>query len=119
MDVTSVDVTSVDLTIRQAIGGNVEAIAAIRKLADTTDVAIVIVVAALLERDPDRLICADSLAEMGRDRQIVEIARAHLASNSELVDALARDHLVDHPDSLVVAWVASESVGEVRGKSPL
>jgi hypothetical protein len=40
----------------------------------------------------------------------VEIARAHLAQESELVDALARDHLVDYPDSLFVAWIASGAV---------
>ena len=28
-------------------------------------------------------------------------------ANGELVDALARDHLVDFPGSYVVAWVAS------------
>jgi hypothetical protein len=39
----------------------------------------------------------------------VEIARAHLAGQSELVDALARDHLVDYPDSLIVAWIASNA----------
>ena len=32
----------------------------------------------------------------------------------ELVDALARDHLVDYPDSLIVAWIASDAVFRVR-----
>ena len=41
------------------------------------------------------------------DRQLVAIARAHLAGDRELVDALARDHLVDFPGSYLVAWVAS------------
>ena len=43
-----------------------------------------------------------------RDRQVVAIARAHLAGDSELVDALARDHLVTFPDSLIVSWIASK-----------
>jgi hypothetical protein len=32
-----------------------------------------------------------------------------------LVDALAREHLVDHPDSVLVAWIAAggaHAVGE-------
>ena len=37
------------------------------------------------------------------------IARAHLTQDVDLVDALARDHLVDYPDSLIVAWIASDA----------
>ena len=99
----------VDLTIRQAIGGDVDAIARIRGHASSTDDALVIVMAALLDNDLLHLASAGTLAVNIRDRQIVEIARAHLAGQSELVDALARDHLVDHPDSLIVAWIASNA----------
>jgi hypothetical protein len=45
-----------------------------------------------------------------RDRQLVAIAAAHLAGDVDRVDALARDHLHDHPDSPVspvVAWMAA------------
>ena len=42
-----------------------------------------------------------------RDRQVVAIAAAHLAGDSDRVDALARDHLVDYPDSILVAWIAA------------
>jgi hypothetical protein len=99
----------VDLTIRQAIGGDGDAIARIRRRALSTDDARVIVMAALLDDDLPCLVSAGVLAVNSRDRQIVEIARAHLAGQSELVDALARDHLVDHPDSLIVAWIASNA----------
>ena len=99
----------VDLTIRQAIGGDSEAIGRIRECATLTADARVIVMAALLDDDLPRLVSAGALAVSSRDRQIVEIARAHLAGQSELVDALARDHLVDHPDSLIVAWIASNA----------
>ncbi len=102
----------VDLTIRQAIGGDGEAIARIREHARSTDDARVIVMAALLDNDLAHLVSAGALAVNSRDRQIVEIARAHLAGQSELVDALARDHLVDHPDSLIVAWIASNAARE-------
>ena len=102
----------VELAIRQAIGGDREATARIRQRATSTDDARVIVMAALLDHDLSRLVSADALAVNSRDRQIVEIARAHLAGQSELVDALARDHLVDYPDSLIVAWIASNAALE-------
>src|SRR4051812_14686298 len=52
---------------------------------------------------------ARSLAATTRDRQLVAIAAAHLRGDRDLVDALARDHLVDHPDNVLVAWIAGES----------
>jgi hypothetical protein len=42
---------------------------------------------------------------------MVAIARARLTGDVDLVDALARDHLVDYPDSYVVAWIASDATG--------
>jgi len=45
-----------------------------------------------------------------RNRQVVAIARAHLAGDRELVDALARDHLADHPTTLLVSWMASDAL---------
>lgn len=107
-----------DNTIRRAIGGDVDAVSWIEAHADGTSDAIVIVMAALLGRDPARLDRARSLAATSRDRQVVEIARAHLEGRSNLVDALARDHLVDHPDSLIVAWIASDSAGRARHADP-
>ena len=82
--------------------------------ADTIDDAVLIAMAALLERLPDRLDRAARVAATSRDRQVVAIARAHLKQDSELVDALARDHLVDYPDSLIVAWIASDAVVRAR-----
>ena len=49
---------------------------------------------------------------------MVAIARAWLAGDDELVDALARDHLVDHPDSYVVSWIASNPAGTGRHEDP-
>jgi hypothetical protein len=37
----------------------------------------------------------------------VAIAVAHVAGEVELVDALARDHLTDHPTSVLVAWITA------------
>ena len=105
---------SVETMIRQAIGGDRNATAWILTQADTTHSAIVIAMAALLERSPGRLEQALAAATTTRDRHVVEIARAHLSGNSELVDALARDHLVDYPDSLIVAWIASDALVRSR-----
>ncbi len=105
---------SVDTTIRQAIGGDRAATNWILAQADTTKSAVVITMAALLERLPGRLQRALAAASTTRDRHVVEIARAHLDGNNELVDALARDHLVDYPDSLIVAWIASDAVVRSR-----
>jgi len=105
---------SVEIMIRQAIGGDPDATTWVLEQAHTTDSAIVITMAALLERVPGRLERALAAASTTRDRHVVEIARAHLNGNSDLVDALARDHLVDYPDSLIVAWIASDAVVRSR-----
>ncbi len=96
--------------VRRATGGDVDAIAWIVEHAGRTDEAVVAAMAELLEDDPatwpSQLDHAASIAVTSRDRQIVAIARARLQGDLEQVDALARDHLVDHPDSLIVAWIA-------------
>ncbi|WP_028651814.1 hypothetical protein [Nocardioides halotolerans] len=92
--------------IRGAIGGDAIAVARIVADAEHTEDPLVVVMAALLEAAPARLVRALGLAVSSRDRQVVAIARAHLAEDRDLVDALARDHLVSYPDSLVVSWIA-------------
>lgn len=94
--------------IRQAIGGDSTAVAWILASAETSVHAVVVSMAVLLEGRPTHLARAEGLAVTSRDRQVVAITRAHLAGDSELVDALARDHLVSHPDSLIVSWIASD-----------
>jgi hypothetical protein len=98
-----------DLVIRQAIGGDPGAIAWIVDNAPTSHEATVVVMAALLQDEPGQLERARALAVRSRDRQMVAIAGARLAGDVDLVDALARDHLVDHPDSYVVTWIASDA----------
>ena len=43
-----------------------------------------------------------------RDRQLVALATAHLDDDADLLDALVRDHLSDHPDNILAAWIASQ-----------
>ncbi len=97
-----------DAVIRRAIGGDAASVAAILADADTVDDPVTITMAALLQGDSHRLERALRMARTSRDRQLVAIARAHLAGDSELVDALARDHLATFPGSLIVSWIASE-----------
>jgi len=97
-----------DRLIRQFIGGDAAAIARIVERAPTSDEPILLVAAALIDpAAPDLLARATALAANTRDRQLVAIAAAHLASDNDRVDALARDHLVDYPDSILVAWIAA------------
>ena len=83
----------------------------VRRLAVGDDAAVAaIVAAALFGADGDALLArAGVVAATTRDRQLVAIAAAHRRGDRRLVDALARDHLVDHPDSVLVAWIAGAS----------
>jgi hypothetical protein len=38
----------------------------------------------------------------------VAITAAHLAHDVDRLDALVRDHLADHPDSILAAWIATQ-----------
>ena len=109
------DGDDVERTIRRAIGGDPVAIAWIEAHADSSVEPTVIAMAALLEGRPERIGEALAVAVTTRDRQVVAIAAAHLKGNHQLVDALARDHLADHPDSFMVAWIASDAAGRARG----
>jgi hypothetical protein len=101
------DGVDVGLTVRQAIGGDRGAVTWIIAEADVTTDPVIITMAALLEGRPERLRQALAAAQTSRDRQLVAIADACLTGDRALVDALARDHLVDHPGSFIVAWMAS------------
>jgi hypothetical protein len=71
---------------------------------------VVLVVAALLSGTSDDLLAdALRLATSTPDRQIVAIAAAYLAGDHDRVDALARDHLADHPSRPVLAWIVAQS----------
>jgi len=50
---------------------------------------------------------ATGLAGTTRERQLIAIAAAHLAGETDRADFLAREHLVDYPDSDFAAWVAA------------
>jgi hypothetical protein len=95
--------------VRRLIAGDAEARARIQALASTGGSPTVLVAAALVSRDSDELMArAAAAATTTRDRQLVAVAAAYLAGDEELLDALVRDHLADHPDSILAAWIAGQ-----------
>ena len=93
--------------LHQLVVGDAAAVAAIVETSRDSDDPAILVVASLFAPDAERLLArAAALASTTRDRQLVAIAIAHRRDDRDLVDALARDHLVDHPDSVLVAWIA-------------
>jgi hypothetical protein len=90
------------------VGGDAAAAAAVLDQAPTATDPALLVAAALLTNSPnDMLARAERLAVTTRDRQLVAIAAAHLDRDGSLLDALVRDHLSDHPDNVLAAWIAA------------
>jgi hypothetical protein len=103
--------------LRRLVTGDDAAITAIVEASHTSDDPLILVAAALFAQDGDRLLAqAETVASTTRDRQLVAIAAAHHRGERELVDALARDHLVDHPDNVLVAWIADASNRQFSSK---
>jgi len=100
--------------IRRLIAGDDQAQARLRELAATPSAPdlsdpVLLVAAAMAGPGGDRLLArAAAAATTTRDRQLVAIAAAHLAGDADRLDVLVRDHLADHPDSLLAAWIASQ-----------
>lgn len=92
--------------IRRLIGGHPDAPAEILGLALQSSSTPLLVAAALLAGDPRLLIRAVQHASTTRDRQLVALAEAHLRGNADLLQVLVRDHLSEHPDNLLAAWIA-------------
>lgn len=100
--------TDTETLLRQVIGGDAAARANLVDQARCSDEAILLAAAALVDPAvPDLLARAALSATTTRDRQVVAITAAHLSGDRDRVDALARDHLVDYPDSILVSWIAA------------
>jgi hypothetical protein len=103
--------------LRRLVTGDEAAITAIVDASHTSDDPMMLVAAALFSPHGDRLLVrAERLATTTRDRQLIAIAAAHHRADRELVNALARDHLVDHPDNVLVAWIADASHNQLADK---
>jgi hypothetical protein len=111
--------TEPEQLIHRLVVGDAAAITAIVDAARTSDNPTILIAAALFAADGDDLAArAATAATTTRDRQLVAIAVAHLNGDRDLVDALARDHLVDHPDSVLVAWIAGASHCDTNRHDP-
>lgn len=101
--------SDIEILLRQLIGGGDTASTEILDRAHTSDSARLLVAAALVADEPDEFLTrAAANATSTRDRQLVALATAHLNDDADLLDALARDHLSDHPDSVLAAWIAAQ-----------
>jgi hypothetical protein len=72
-------------------------------------VSVLVGAALLASSSSDLLAEAMRAAITTADRQFVAIAAAYLAGDHGRVDALTRDHLLDHPARPVLAWMANHS----------
>jgi hypothetical protein len=100
--------TDTELLIRLLVGGDPTAAARISQAARTSQDPALLTAAALADPAARHLLTrATELASSTRDRQLIVIAAAHLDGDTDRVDVLARDHLADHPDNLLVAWIAA------------
>jgi class 3 adenylate cyclase len=97
------DITTLLLRL---IGGNPDAPAEVVQVASSSTSPSLLVAAALVAQDPEYLTRAARHASTTRDRQLVALADADLQGRADLLDALVRDHLADHPDHLLAAWIA-------------
>jgi hypothetical protein len=73
------------------------------------EIPVLVAAALLAASSPDLLAEATQAATTTADRQFVAIAVAHLAGEHGRVEALARDHLIDHPSRPVLAWIVARS----------
>jgi hypothetical protein len=96
--------------LRQLINADPAAADGLMRQARTASEPLVLVAAALAEpAEGDLLVRALRMATSPRDRQVIAIAEAFLAGQTDQVQALAREHLVDHPGSVLVAWLAAST----------
>jgi hypothetical protein len=95
--------------LRRLIGGHEDAGNEILARAWTGNAPSLLVAAALLAEDHRGLLRrATKHAVTTRDRQLVAIAAAHFDHDEDRLDALVRDHLSDHPDNILAAWIAAK-----------
>jgi hypothetical protein len=94
--------------IRDLIADSAGATDAILVAATTSQDPAVLVGAALVAPARSALLArAAASASCLRDRQLVAVATAHLRGDGDRTLLLARDHLAEHPDSLLVAHIAA------------
>ncbi|GJF02522.1 MULTISPECIES: hypothetical protein [Pseudonocardia] len=97
-----------DALVRGLVAGDDRAIGELRALSATSEDVTVLVATALVGPGwPALLDRAAAAAADLRGRQLVAIARAHLTGDDDRARLLARDHLAEHPETLLVAHIAA------------
>jgi hypothetical protein len=102
--------------VRRLVGGDEEAVDAVLAAAPESESASLLVAAGLVARDASHLRRAAGLATTPRERQLVALAEADLRGETDLLDALVREHLAEHPDHLLAAWIAGRSTARNTDK---
>jgi hypothetical protein len=93
--------------LARLVGGDEAAIPTIVSASRTSADPLILAAAALFADDGEALLTrARAAAAAMPDRQVVAIAAAYRDGERERVEALAREHLVDHPHDVLVAWIA-------------
>ena len=77
--------------------------------ASTSVSPALLVAAALLTLAPEGLVHAAALARTTRERQLVALGEAYLAGETDRLAVLAREHVDEHPDHSLAAWIAGRS----------
>jgi hypothetical protein len=102
--------TSREKLIRKFIAGSAGTTDALVEAACASRDPAVLVAAALVAPGwPQLLARAATAATCIRDRQLVAVASAHLRGDRDRALLLARDHLADHPDDVLIAHIAALS----------
>ena len=97
-----------DDLVHQLMSGDPAAAAAILTSATTSSEPLVLTAAALLEpADADLLRRAAAAARRPRGPPVGALAAAPHARDRARRTARAREHLLDHPDSVIAAWIAA------------
>jgi len=97
-----------DELIGRLVDGDPDARAELAAAAATSTDPVLLVAAALAAADPALLGRAAAVAGTAHHRRLVDIAAAHLDGATDRARLLARDHLADHPDSLLATFVAHQ-----------
>jgi hypothetical protein len=102
--------TGCEQLIRNVIAGGAGTTDALVEAASTSrDPAVLVAAALVTPGRPELLARAAAAATCIRDRQLVAVASAHLRGDHDRALLLARDHLADHPDAVLVAHIAALS----------
>jgi alkylhydroperoxidase/carboxymuconolactone decarboxylase family protein YurZ len=104
-----------DQLLCRLIGGDDKVTPEIIERATISTSPELLVAAALVDDEPSETLArAARIALTTRDRQLVAIASVHVSGDEELLDVLVRDHLADHPDNILAAWIAAHHTRSSR-----